>query len=63
VQVSRMQLTHSLKAPGFEPSPLNIQSWFQIVPINFNVRRYAEGYGVCGVDPGWGAERWNQVDP
>jgi hypothetical protein len=38
----RTLLTHSLKATGFKPVPLNIKSWFQNVPFKLNPRHYAE---------------------
>ena len=34
-------LTHSLKAPAFKPSPLNINPGFKNVPFKFNPRHYS----------------------
>ena len=36
-----MQLTHSLKAPCFNPSAYQVRSRFQAFPFKFNVYRYA----------------------
>jgi hypothetical protein len=36
------QLTHSLKAPGFNPCTLNVISWFQSLLSKFSLCRYSE---------------------
>jgi hypothetical protein len=39
--------THSLKATGFKPLPLNINPGFQNVPFKFNPRLYATAAAVA----------------
>jgi hypothetical protein len=37
-------VTHSLKAPGFNPWAYEVISWFQSFAFKSNLYRYAEGY-------------------
>jgi hypothetical protein len=43
VRVESIQLTHSLKAPGFNPTrAYQERNWFQSLPLKFNLYRYNE---------------------
>jgi hypothetical protein len=43
-----MQLTHSLKARGFNPRGYEVQNRFQSLPSKFNLYRYSGGGGGGG---------------
>ena len=42
-----IQLTHSLKAPGFNPCAYRVRNWFQSLLFKRNVYRYSAGCASC----------------
>jgi hypothetical protein len=42
----KIQLTHSLKAPGFNPWAYEAKAWFQSFLSNATLHRYNEGTGT-----------------